>query len=85
LTPDAIDEHEVEFLRSRDVVLYGASPNDATSVRVALQLKLKGISRVRPLEGGLAAWMALNYPVRAVQLRVAASARSSDSSESIAA
>ena len=71
LADDAIDEHEVELLRSRDVVLYCASPNDATSARVALQLKHTGISRVRPLEGGLAAWMALNLPVRAVQLPVA--------------
>ena len=29
-------------------------------------------TRIHPLEGGLAAWMALNFPVRAVQLPVAA-------------
>jgi membrane protein DedA with SNARE-associated domain/rhodanese-related sulfurtransferase len=68
LAADAIDEHEAEFLRSRDVVLYCASPNDATGARVALKLNSKGITRVRPLEGGLAAWMALKFPVRAVQL-----------------
>jgi len=34
---------------------------------VALLLKRKGITKVHPLEGGLAAWMALNYPVRAMQ------------------
>jgi len=33
---------------------------------VALQLQKKGINRVHPLEGGLAAWMALNFPVRAI-------------------
>jgi len=44
LDADAIDEHEAEFLRSRDVVLYCASPHDATSVRAALQLKHKGIT-----------------------------------------
>src|SRR5207302_7967309 len=80
-----IDEHEVELLRSRDVVLYCASPNDATSARVALQLKHKGISRVRPLEGGLAAWMALNLPVRTVQLPVAAADESSRRAEPTAA
>jgi membrane protein DedA with SNARE-associated domain/rhodanese-related sulfurtransferase len=66
LAATAIDEHEAEFLRSRDVVLYCASAYDATSARVALQLKRKGITRVRLLEGGLAAWMALNFPVRPV-------------------
>ena len=85
LADDAIDEHEVELLRSRDVVLYCASPNDATSAPVALQLKHKGISRVRPLEGGLAAWMALNLPVRTVQLPVAAADESSRSAQPTAA
>jgi len=33
---------------------------------VALRLKRRGITRVRPLEGGLAGWMALNFPVEAV-------------------
>ena len=85
LAADAIDEHEVELLRSRDVVLYCASPNDATSARVALELQHKGISRVRPLEGGLAAWMALNLPVRTVQLLVAAADESSRSAQPTAA
>jgi len=85
LAAGAIDEHEVELLRSRDVVLYCASPNDATSARVALELQHKGISRVRPLEGGLAAWMALNLPVRTVQLLVAAADESSRSAQPTAA
>ena len=85
LAADAIDGHEVELLRSRDVVLYCASPNDATSARVALQLKHKGITRVRPLEGGLGAWMALNLPVRTVQLPVAAADESSRRAQPTAA
>ncbi|HYS15451.1 MAG TPA: hypothetical protein VET45_00880 [Candidatus Binatia bacterium] len=30
---------------------------------MALQLRRKGITRVHPLHGGLAGWMALNFPV----------------------
>ncbi len=85
LAADVIDEHEAELLRSRDVVLYGASSNDPTSARVALQLKGKGITRVRPLEGGLAAWMALKFPVRPVQLPAVAADGSSASVRSTAA
>ena len=85
LAADVIDEHEVELLRSRDVVLYCASSNDPTSARVALQLKGKGITRVRPLEGGLAAWMALKFPVRSVQLPVVAAGGNSASVRSTAA
>jgi len=66
-------------------VLYCASPNDTASARVALQLKHKGISQVRPLEGGLAAWMALNFPVRAVQLPVAVADGRSRSAQPTAA
>ena len=32
---------------------------------MALQLKRRGITRVHPLEGGLAGWMAQNFPVEA--------------------
>jgi membrane protein DedA with SNARE-associated domain/rhodanese-related sulfurtransferase len=85
LAADVIDEHEAELLRSRDVVLYCASSNDPTSARVALQLKGKGITRVRPLEGGLAAWMALKFPVRSVQLPVVAAGGNSASVRSTAA
>jgi len=49
------------------VVLYCACPNEATSARIALLLKRQGITRVRPLEGGLAAWMARGFPVLAVE------------------
>jgi len=85
LAATAIDEHEAEFLRSRDVVLYCASAYDATSARVALQLKRKGITRIRPLEGGLAAWMALNFPVRPVQHQGLADDGSSGGVQSTAA
>jgi rhodanese-related sulfurtransferase len=30
---------------------------------VALRLKNRGITRVHPLDGGLARWMELSYPV----------------------
>jgi len=46
---------------------------------VALQLKRKGITRVHPLDGGLAGWMALNYPVQALQLPAAVSSASPSS------
>ena len=34
---------------------------------MALQLRHKGITRVHPLHGGLAAWMDLGFPVEAVE------------------
>ena len=85
LAADAIGEHEAQFLRTREVVLYWTSPDDATSARVLLQLKHKGITRVHSLEGGLVAWMALKFPVRAVRLPVVATDERSGGVHSTAA
>jgi len=46
-----------------EVVLYCSCPHEITSARVALLLKEKGVEHVRPLAGGLRAWMDLGYPV----------------------
>jgi len=51
-----------EIPRDRDIILYCSCPNEVTSARVALQLHQKGISRVRPLLGGIDAWRERNYP-----------------------
>jgi len=67
LAAEAIDAAEAALLGAREVVLYCACPNEATSARIALLLKRQGITRVRPLEGGLAAWMARGFPVLAVE------------------
>ncbi|HKX04432.1 MAG TPA: hypothetical protein VJX71_18200 [Methylomirabilota bacterium] len=36
---------------------------------MALQLKRQGITRVHPLKGGLAGWMALSFPVADLRSR----------------
>ncbi|HKX51953.1 MAG TPA: rhodanese-like domain-containing protein, partial [Candidatus Binatia bacterium] len=37
-------------------------PTKRPAPRVALLLRAKGITRVRPLEGGIDAWLADNFP-----------------------
>jgi len=56
---------DVEISPSRDVVLYCASPGEFTSARVALALRDRGITRVRPLAGGLQGWRARGFPITA--------------------
>lgn len=41
----------------REVVVYCACPNEATAVKVAMLLRRRGISQVRPLAGGFDAWV----------------------------
>jgi membrane protein DedA with SNARE-associated domain/rhodanese-related sulfurtransferase len=52
--------------RDREIILYCTCPNEATSARLALQLKKAGIRKVRPLAGGLEAWQKKGYPVEPV-------------------
>jgi rhodanese-related sulfurtransferase len=66
IRPDELRLRSAEIPRGHDIVLYCTCPNEATSARIAMQLRKAGIRRVRPLEGGLEAWRALGYPLEAV-------------------
>jgi membrane protein DedA with SNARE-associated domain/rhodanese-related sulfurtransferase len=59
-----------QFPRDQEIIVYCSCPNEVTSARFALQLKRKGFTRVRPLQGGIDAWREQNYPLeeRNVQL-----------------
>lgn len=52
--PDALGQHPKDAL----VVVYCACPNDATAVTTARKLLERGYRRVRPLAGGIDAWVA---------------------------
>jgi len=62
MTAEEVEHRHQEIPRDRDIVLYCSCPNEVTSARVALKLHRKGISRVRPLLGGIDAWRERNYP-----------------------
>jgi len=61
LDPTEVEEAEPLFPRDREVVLYCSCPNEATSARMALFLKRRGVDHIRPLEGGLVGWSDLGY------------------------
>ena len=52
-----------ELPRDRDIVLYCTCPSEASAARVAKLLMNHGFKRVRPLFGGLDAWVAAGYAV----------------------
>lgn len=76
LAPDELDARLAEIPRDREIALFCTCPNEATSARVAMLLKKRGITRVRPLMGGYRAWRDLNYPLEAPADRAAADAPS---------
>jgi rhodanese-related sulfurtransferase len=63
IAPDELPLRHAEIPRDREVVLYCTCPSEATSAKVALDLKRIGIVRVRPLAGGLKAWEDEGYPL----------------------
>jgi rhodanese-related sulfurtransferase len=52
-----------ELPRDRDIILYCTCPSEASAARVAKILMNHGFKRVRPLYGGLDAWVAAGYDV----------------------
>jgi membrane protein DedA with SNARE-associated domain/rhodanese-related sulfurtransferase len=63
IAPDELPQRRAEIPLDREVVLYCTCPSEATSAKVAMELKKIGILRVRPLAGGLKAWEDEGYPL----------------------
>ena len=66
ISPEELEQRHHDIPRDRDIILFCACPNEATAAKMALMLKRKGISRVRPLLGGIDGWRELAYPVEMV-------------------
>jgi len=63
ISPDELPVRNAEIPRDREIILYCTCPSEATSAKVAMDLKKIGITRVRPLQGGLKAWQDQGYPM----------------------
>lgn len=63
---DSVAEHVADLPRDRDIILYCACPSEASAARVARILMNHGFRKVRPLQGGLDAWVAAGYAVAEV-------------------
>jgi len=58
-----VPAHLPRLPRDRDIVLYCTCPNEASAAKAAKLLMDRGYLRVRPLRGGLDAWIAAGYAV----------------------
>jgi membrane protein DedA with SNARE-associated domain/rhodanese-related sulfurtransferase len=59
---DELIKHGNELARDRDIIVYCSCPNEVSSASVALDLRRQGLSRVRPIIGGIDAWRKRHYP-----------------------
>jgi membrane protein DedA with SNARE-associated domain/rhodanese-related sulfurtransferase len=58
-----INAHIAQLPHDRDIILYCTCPNEASAAEAARILMSRGFHRVRPLRGGLDAWIAAGYGV----------------------
>ncbi len=60
------DTHVADLPHDREIILYCSCPNEASAAQVAKLLMNHGFVRVRPLLGGLEAWIAAGLPVESL-------------------
>ena len=62
----AVDHHVKDLPRNREIILYCTCPNEASAAQVAKILMNNGFAKVRPLHGGLDAWIEAGYEVEEI-------------------
>jgi rhodanese-related sulfurtransferase len=67
ITLPQIEQQLQALPRQRDIVLYCSCPNEASAAQVARLLMDHGFQRVRPLHGGLDAWIEAGYSASVVR------------------
>ena len=60
---DVVDARLLELPKDREIVFYCTCPNEASAAQVAKRLIELGYTRVRPLAGGLDAWVEAGNPI----------------------
>lgn len=64
-------EEAIEVIpRDREIVLFCSCPNEATAARMAMRLRNLGVTRIRPLAGGLAGWREQGFPLQALKIEL---------------
>ena len=72
--PKDIDPVVMAYAHDREIVIYCACPNEATAATAAMHLRRAGFTQIRPLLGGITAWVAAGYPVERERLDAASPA-----------
>lgn len=71
-----VEQHMGSLPRDSEIILYCTCPNEASAARAARVLLKHGFRRVRPLHGGLDAWISAGYAVEEIAPPGAAAAAS---------
>jgi len=63
----AVNQHVKGLPRDRDIILYCTCPDEVSAAEATKLLMNSGFKRVRPLHGGLDAWIAAGYSIEEVK------------------
>jgi rhodanese-related sulfurtransferase len=61
--PTEIDAVVAAYSREQEIVVYCSCPNEASAALAVKHLKRAGFKKIRPLLGGIDAWVEAGYPV----------------------
>jgi membrane protein DedA with SNARE-associated domain/rhodanese-related sulfurtransferase len=64
MDPAELEEAIDVIPRDREIVLFCSCPNEATAAQMALRLRSRGITRIRPLAEGLEGWRKRGFPLQ---------------------
>jgi membrane protein DedA with SNARE-associated domain/rhodanese-related sulfurtransferase len=64
--PEDIDPLIRELPRDAEIIVYCACPNEESAATAARHLKRAGFKRIRPLLGGIDAWVEAGHPVERI-------------------
>jgi rhodanese-related sulfurtransferase len=77
IIPGAVAAHPAEiqavkdiYSRERETIVYCACPNEASAATAAKHLRRAGFKRIRPLLGGIDAWVEAGHPLERRELHV---------------
>jgi membrane protein DedA with SNARE-associated domain/rhodanese-related sulfurtransferase len=65
--PKDIDHRIKDYSRDLEIVVYCACPNEESAATAARHLKREGFKKIRPLLGGIEAWVEAGQPIERVQ------------------
>jgi rhodanese-related sulfurtransferase len=61
--PEDIDPVIKSYSLDTEIIVYCACPNEASAATAAKHLKRAGFKKIRPLLGGIEAWVQAGHPV----------------------
>ncbi|HML07023.1 MAG TPA: DedA family protein/thiosulfate sulfurtransferase GlpE [Xanthobacteraceae bacterium] len=65
--PEDIDPIIKQYSRDTEIIVYCACPNEESAATAAKHLKHAGFKKIRPLLGGIEAWVNAGHPVERVE------------------